>query len=207
MKLYLIRHGATEANLRDPPVLLGRRLDPPLAPLGVRQSEATRELLARTRLTRCYSSPLQRSLQTAAVVAVAHGLTPQPLEALTECDLGHWEGLDWPTIRERDPDAYARFLATLGHPGGETYREAHARAAAAVEVILEGHQEESVLVVSHHVVLRTYLAGLVGLPPDRAREVSIPNCAISTVVREGAQTRLLSLADAGHLANLEKDGP
>src|SRR5262245_8362180 len=97
--LYLIRHGATEANLARAPVLQGRRYNPPLAPVGVRQAEATRDFLAIRPIECCYSSPLLRALQTAAIVAAPHGLTPTPLDALTECDVGAWEGLDWQTIR------------------------------------------------------------------------------------------------------------
>src|SRR4051794_37077927 len=88
--LYLIRHGATEANLASPARLQGRRQDPPLARLGVRQAEATRALLAICPLDACYCSPLSRAVQTAAIVAEPHGLTPQPLAALTECDVGLW---------------------------------------------------------------------------------------------------------------------
>jgi hypothetical protein len=130
---------------------------------------------------------------------------PRLLDSLTECDLEPWEGLDRQTISEREPDAYARFLASPCHPDGDIYREVYARASAALEELLDLQRCESVLVVSHHVVLRTYLAGLLGLPPDSAREVSIPNCAISTGVREVSRTRIIRLADTGHLENLEKE--
>jgi broad specificity phosphatase PhoE len=153
-----------------------------------------------------FSRPItKRAVQTASLVVSDRCLRPQTLESLTECDLGRWEGLDWPTIREQEPEAYTGFLTAPGHPGGESYREVHSRVTMAVEELLERHRGESVLVVSHHVVLRTYLAGLLGLPPDRAREVSIPNCSISTVVQDGAQTRILSLADTRHLAGLENE--
>ena len=108
--LYLIRHGATEANLASPPRLQGRRHDPPLAQLGVRQAEATRDFLAVRPIDHCYCSPLLRAVQTAALVAAPHGVAPQPLEALTECDVGEWEGLDWGTVRARHPDAYRRYI-------------------------------------------------------------------------------------------------
>src|SRR5437868_8480648 len=100
--LYLLRHGATEANLARPARLQGRRHNPPLARLGVRQAEATRDFLAGSRLDHCYTSPLLRAVQTAAIVVGPHGLSPQPLEDLTECDVGRWEGLDWQTIRRLD---------------------------------------------------------------------------------------------------------
>src|SRR5438067_4219370 len=93
--LYLLRHGATEANLATPPRLQGRRHNPPLARLGVRQAEATRDFLAIRPIEFCYSSPLRRAEQTAAIVAAPHRLTPTALEALTECEVGQWEGLDW----------------------------------------------------------------------------------------------------------------
>jgi broad specificity phosphatase PhoE len=144
-------------------------------------------------------------MQTATIVAVPHNLAPEPLRSLIEADLGRWEGLDWDTIRNREPGEYARFRTSPAHPGGESYREVHERASVALEEILDRHQGQCVLVVSHHIVLRTYLAGLLGLPPERAREISIPNASISTVVREGGQTRIVTLADTRHLEKLDHE--
>src|SRR5438128_6318365 len=130
--LYLLRHGATEANLASPARLQGRRLDPPLARLGVRQAEATRDFLAIRPIDHCYSSPLLRAMQTAAILAAPHGLSAQPLEALTECDVGRWEGLDWQTVRFLDAEGLRRFEANPaenGYPGGESFGTVYERAA------------------------------------------------------------------------------
>jgi broad specificity phosphatase PhoE len=200
--LYLIRHGATEANLASPPRLQGRRHDPPLAQLGVRQAEATRDFLAVRPIDHCYCSPLLRAVQTAALVAAPHGLAPQPLEALTECDVGDWEGLDWGTVRARHPDEYRRFHAdpaAFGYPGGESFQAVHARASAALDGLLRAHPGESLLAVGHHAVHRTYLAGLLGLPPGRARSVALDNCGISVVVRAGGATAVATLNATFHL--------
>ncbi len=173
--LYLIRHGATEANLTRPPILQGRSSNAPLAPIGIRQAEATRVFLAIRPIEHCYSSPLLRAMQTGAIVAAPHGLSPIPLETLTECDVGGWEGLDWQTIRGRDGDAYRRFMdnpAVHGYPGGESFADVHRRVNAALEELLTRHAGEAILVVGHHVVNQTYLAGLLGLQPDHARQVS-----------------------------------
>jgi broad specificity phosphatase PhoE len=203
--LYLLRHGATEANLAVPARLQGRRHNPPLARLGVRQAEATRDALAAHAIDHCYSSPLKRAVQTAAIVAAPHGLSPQPLEALTECDVGRWEGLDWPTIRALDADGYRQFMANpgqYGYPGGESFRDVHARAAPALGELLDRHAGHVVLVVGHHAVNRTYLAGLLGLTPDQARRVSLDNCGISVVVREGGETHVRTLNAIFHLQGL-----
>src|SRR5947209_14665125 len=61
--LYLIRHAATEANLARPARLQGRRHNPPLARLGIRQAEATRDFLAARTITTCYCSPMLRAVQ------------------------------------------------------------------------------------------------------------------------------------------------
>jgi broad specificity phosphatase PhoE len=200
--LYLIRHGATEANLARPPVLQGRHQDPPLARLGVRQAEATRDFLAIRPIDRCYTSPLRRALETARIVAAPHGLVPVPLDELTECDVGRWEGLDWASIRRADADGYHRFHAdpsAFGYPGGETFGAVHDRAAPALDALLERHRRESVLVVAHHVVNRTYLAGVLGLTPGQARQVCLDNCGISVVVRDGKSTSVHMLNAAFHL--------
>jgi broad specificity phosphatase PhoE len=203
--LYLLRHGATEANLAKPPRLQGRRHNPPLARLGVRQAEATRDFLAIRPVDHCYCSPLLRAVQTAAIVAAPHGLSPQPVEALTECDVGRWEGLDWQAIRYLDAEGYHRFMANPGengYPGGESFEDVYHRAAAALEELLAVHVGQSLLVVGHHVVNRTYLAGLLGLSPSQARQVTLDTCGISVVTREGEETTVSTLNAAFHLQGL-----
>jgi broad specificity phosphatase PhoE len=200
--LYLIRHGATEANLAHPPRLQGRRHNPPLSRLGVRQAEATRDFLAIRPIDHCYSSPLLRAVQTAAIVAAPHGLSPRPLDALTECDVGRWEGMDWQSIRYLDAEAYHLFMANPGehgYPGGESFRDVYERVATAIEELFVDHAGEAMLVVAHHVVNRTYLAGLLGLTPNQARQVTLDNCGISVVVRDGEETTVSTLNAAFHL--------
>jgi broad specificity phosphatase PhoE len=200
--LYLIRHGATEANLARPARLQGRRHNPPLARLGVRQAELTRDFLAVRPIDHCYSSPLLRAVQTASIIAAPHGLSPQPLDALTECDVGNWEGLDWQAIRYLDAEGFQRFKtnpAAFGYPGGESFRDVFIRAGATLEDLLRRHEGQTILVVAHHVVNRTYLAGLLGLTLDQAHQVKLDNCGISVVVREDGETTVGTLNAAFHL--------
>jgi broad specificity phosphatase PhoE len=141
-------------------------------------------------------------VQTAAIVAAPHGLSPRPLDALTECDVGRWEGMDWQSIRYLDAEAHQRFMANPsehGYPGGESFRDVVERVSTAIEELLAIHPGESILVVAHHVVNRTYLAGLLGLTPNQARQVTLDNCGISVVVREGEETTVSTLNAAFHL--------
>jgi phosphoserine phosphatase len=205
--LYLLRHAATPANLSNPARLQGRRHDAPLATFGIRQAEMTRDFLAVHPIDACYCSPMRRAYETAAIIAEPHCIQPISVEALTECDIGRWEGLDWESIRCRDPEAYREFHANpakFGYPGGESFADVHVRAAEAIDQILEESLGESVLVVTHHVVGRTYLAGVLGLGPERARTIRLDNCGISMVVAEGERKSLVTLNATFHLQGLSQ---
>jgi broad specificity phosphatase PhoE len=144
-------------------------------------------------------------VQTAAIVAAPHGLSPQPLEALIECDVGRWEGLDWQSVRYLDAEEYQRFMqrpGQHGYPGGESFTAVYERVAPALNDLLDQHSGESILVVAHHVVNRTYLAGLLGLTTDQARQVTLDNCGISVVLRESGLTSVSTLNAAFHLQNV-----
>jgi broad specificity phosphatase PhoE len=200
--LYLIRHGATEASLARPPRLQGCRQNPPLARLGIRQAEATRDFLAAQPIDQCYCSPLLRAVQTATIVAAQHGLAPQPIEALTDGDVGRWEGLDWQTVRYLDAEAYQLFQdnpAEHGFPGGESLTDVARRVTPVFEELLRQHEGQTVLVVSHHLVNRTYLAGLLGLTLNQSRQVALDSCGISVVVHDGGRAEVSTLNAAFHL--------
>jgi broad specificity phosphatase PhoE len=133
-------------------------------------------------------------------------VTPETIEALTECDIGRWEGLDWDTIRCRDPESYKAFHANpaaFGYPGGESFGQVHGRAAPVIDQLLDQHEGGAILVITHHVVGRTYLAGVLGLGPDRARLISLENCGISIVQLEGQRKSLVTLNATFHLQGLD----
>jgi broad specificity phosphatase PhoE len=200
--LYLIRHAATPANLMKPAKLQGCRVDPDLAPLGLKQAAATRDFLAIRPIDVVYSSPLRRSFRTAEIIADPHGLEPIAVEGLIECDVGDWEGQSWEEIRAADPEAYRRYHsdpAVNGYAGGENFQQVHDRAVRAINDILSRHDGESVVIVSHHIVNRIYLAGVLGLGPARARAVSLENCGISIVHRAGGKSAIATLNAAFHL--------
>jgi broad specificity phosphatase PhoE len=110
--------------------------------------------------------------------------------------------LDWQTIRALDAEGFQRFHANpaeFGYPGGESLHDVHKRVTPAINELLEIHAGESILVVAHHVVNRAYLAGLLGLALDQANQVTLDNCGISVVVRDGAGTTVNTLNAAFHL--------
>ncbi len=203
--LYLIRHAATPANLQTPAKLQGCRANPDLAPFGIRQARATRDFLAVHPIDFVYTSPLRRSFRTAEIIAEPHGLLPTIVDELTECDVGEWEGRSWDEIKTADPEHYARYHAdpsVNGYLGGENFRQVYERGTRAIDDILATHDGATVLVVSHHIVNRTYLAGVLGIGPARARAVSLDNCGISIVRWERGKTTVATLNAVFHLQGI-----
>jgi broad specificity phosphatase PhoE len=203
--MYLVRHGATDANLAKPARLQGRS-DVPLAALGVRQAEATRNALSHVKFAGAYSSPLVRARHTAEIIAPY--LAPQSLDAIRECDVGRWEGKDWDEIRRDDAEAYAQYMAdpaASGYPDGETFADVLARTTPAFAELFRIHAGHAFLVVSHHVVNRTYLAATLGLPKQAGRAVALDNCGVSVVVQTPERTRVKMWNATMHLKELHLD--
>ena len=81
MELYLIRH-AQSANNANP--VAERVCDPPITPLGTEQARLLAEWAASQRLTKLFSSPFLRTLQTARSIQATTGLTPEVRTQLHE---------------------------------------------------------------------------------------------------------------------------
>jgi broad specificity phosphatase PhoE len=200
--LYLVRHGATPANEQRPYVLQGHGIDTFLSDTGRRQAEAVAEFLADRPLDVVLSSPMKRARETAAAIAAPHGITPGVLEAISECDVGRWEGRDWGAIMEDDTEAYHLFMddpATHGYPEGESYADVLDRVGGPLDGVLAGHRGQTVAVVAHNIVNRVYVARLMGWPLSRAREIRQDNTGINVIRGRDDEITLMSFNVRFHL--------
>jgi len=198
----LIRHGATEHNLAQPPRLQGRRLDAALAPEGRWQAERTAQLLAQARLQAVYTSPLLRARETAQQIALPHQAPVYEVEGLTEIDVGRWEGMDWATIRRQDPQWCELFEADAGrhgYPEGENFQQVQERTVAALGQIAPRHLGQSIAVVAHNVVNRCLLAHVLGIPLAQYRRITQDNCGVSILRFQGEKMKVITLNAVFHL--------
>ena len=200
--VYLLRHGATSANREVPYRLLGRSLDLSLDDEGIEQARRASEVLRSYPLSVIYASPMLRAVETAASVGRPHGLEPVVVDGLIEADLGRWEGLTWDQARAVDPEHSEAFFAnpgTVPYPDGESFLDAQRRMLPTIADLASRHPEERIAVVSHNVTNRAYLAALMGIPIDRAREIRQANGGISVIHYEGAKVVVETVNAAFHL--------
>jgi broad specificity phosphatase PhoE len=204
--LYIVRHGATEANLRQPYVLQGQRGgDLPLCDTGRRQAEAAAGLLGDRPIGRFFSSPLRRALQTARIIAAPHDQQVAIIDAITECDVGRWEGMSWPAIREQDRAAFDAFeadIANTPYAGGESFQQVQDRAVSAIEQAVREHPTGDLLIVTHNVVARVVLARLLGLPTRLARTIRMDNGGISLIAVDKEPYQVVTVNSVFHLTGL-----
>ncbi|MGE5192592.1 MAG: histidine phosphatase family protein [Deltaproteobacteria bacterium] len=203
--LYLVRHGATEANQRVPYILQGHAIDLPLSPTGEGQARAVAGFLRQFPIGRVFSSTMIRARQTAETIARELGVAASVAANLQECDVGVWEGLDWGTIRQRYPDEHRRFVenpAETPYLGGESYGDVLRRTKPVLEGLLDDHVGEHVAVVSHNVVNRAFLADLMGLDLRRAPKIVQGNCCVNLIRRRAGHTELVTLNAVFHTGSL-----
>ena len=178
-ELLLVRHGETDWNRE------GRfqgHADPPLNDLGRRQAAELAAALANEEVTAVYTSPLRRAFETAELIASARGLSPVPVEALREVDVGSWQALTRAEVEGRFPQQFRRWIEYgRGWDDGETYEEMGERVIAAFRELAARHEGERIMGVTHGGPIRAVLALAAGIGHAEARQrgPAIGNCFVA----------------------------
>jgi probable phosphoglycerate mutase len=175
-----VRHGLTELN-RDKRV--GGRLDVPLIPEGREQAEEARGVLAGTSFDIVVSSPLKRSVETAAIVAGVATEAVEIDELCTERSFGDMEGIDPAEVPTRYPEVRYLRIGHIGYslnpPGGEPFPDLHGRARRFLDGLLKRHPGKRILVFSHQNFLQQLHGVLLGRGPIQSLEHDILNCGLN----------------------------
>ena len=162
--LYLVRHGETDYN-RDN-VMQGGGIDSPLNATGRAQSEALADRLASVSFDVVYTSPMQRTEETADIVAGPHEPIPRRrLDALREMGWGVLEGQG----PSEERDALLQSVKAdwrngnfdRAVDGGESIHDVAARAQNAIDHLMTHEMGNTVLVVTHGRYLRVFLSTLI----------------------------------------------
>lgn len=200
--LYLVRHGATENNVANPPRLQGRKSNLGLSPKGREQAADTARWLNAHPLAAVYASPLLRAVETAEAIAAPHRIAIELCEDFIECDIGAWEGRSWGEIEKTDAEAYRLFhhdASTHGYLGGENLSEVLMRVTPAFDAILSRHVGRAIAIVGHNVVNRVWLAHLLGMPLSAARGIPQENCGVNLIHYRDGTAKVWTVNSVSHL--------
>jgi probable phosphomutase (TIGR03848 family) len=189
--LFLVRHGLTSHTGRR---LTGWTPDVHLTEEGKAGVEALARWLTDVPFKAVYSSPIDRTLDTARLVAAPHGLTVRTRRGIGEVEYGKWTNRPlrslmrtklWGTV-QRWPSA-ARF------PDGETLREVQARAVTEIEKLAEEHPKDAICCVSHGDVIKLIAAHYLGVHIDLFQRIVVAPASVSVISLAGEAPHVLAL--------------
>ncbi len=168
---------------------------------GRAQAEALGERLASLRLAAIYSSPLERTLETAAAIASRHGDCPvQQVEGLGEVRCGDWTGQAIEDLVKTDLWRQVQHApSTFRFPNGDSIWETQVRLLKALETVVAAHPGETIVAVSHSDPIKLVAAFFLGMPLDLFQRLVIEPASITEMVFGSFGARLLRCNDTAHL--------
>ncbi len=200
MRLYFVRHGQSEANVRV--IISNRDLLHSLTELGRQQAETLAERLMDVPVMAIYSSPIMRAVETAHILAQAKNLPVEITKALCEPDCGVMEGrADEEAWAEHDRVmhdwmVYQRFDSCIA--GGESYNDLRARFVPFIERLVAAHvnSAHNILLITHgsllYLMLPLVLANL-----DSTAMVDLPMPNTGVIIVEQRASGLVCLEWCG----------
>lgn len=193
---HLLRHGERELTR----VLAGRMPGVGLTAQGRVEITAVAERLASERVAALFASPLQRTRESAEILAERLDLPIEFRDDLLELDFGEWTGRTFDQIRTDPhwlPWSTQRSLAQI--PGGESMREVQRRMVEAMIEIAARHPDDSVVLVSHGDVIRAGLVFALGMPLDFYGRIEVAQGSVSTLRIDRGGVRVLAINERPRL--------
>lgn len=202
-RLFLVRHGATQLTTED---RFSGAANVFLSDEGRAQAERLAIRLTDDNISAIYASPLDRTMETATILAQPHGLTPTQNENLREISHGHWEGMTRKEVEAQFPDEYTAWESdpfTFAPDGGESGISVLARALPVIRQIVVNHHNKNIIVVSHKATIRLILSSLLGFDERgyRDRLDQAPACLNILDFKDAVHARLMLFNDVSHYAD------
>ncbi len=203
MKLIIVRHGQTDANIAG---IIQSHGDSKLTLLGKKQAQRIAERLKEEHIDLAYCSDLSRAYETAEEILRFHPLVPLiPTKELREVHAGKHEGRPI----NRDTKVKVDFLDHFHcykPEGGESFKEAQERVVRFYNTLQEKHKGKSLLIVAHGGVLGAFLLFLLNKPIlwEEYDKLRPQNAEISIIeIKENKDHTIHMLNRKEHLHEIE----
>ena len=198
---YITRHGESESNVAR---TLNCKIDPKntLTEKGIEQAKKAAKELKKKDITIIYCSPLQRTKQTAEIIAEELVLEKNAVvveESIREQNFGDMDGKSLDEYHKLTKDVYK--VMTEAPKGGDTWRQTKTRMTEFLYSLEEKHQDTPILIVSHNGPMQMLQCGALGCDDKQAAKAILED----TFDLENAEIRKLEFAPLPHNDDYELD--
>lgn len=185
MKLFLIRHGQTDWNVKGK---IQGSYDSELNGTGILQAQelSKRVLEYNYKFSKIYTSQQKRAIKTAQILSEATNVDYIQIKGLEEINLGAWEGLSWPEVKAKYPTEYGEWYRNRRYaksPKGESYQDMLERVLAAIRDIINENCHD-VAIITHNGVIMCLKCYITNTPFDEMMKFKTDNTTIVEIDSE-----------------------
>lgn len=189
--VFLVRHAVTADTGHR---LTGWTEGVGLTEEGRKQAEIAGAGLAHVKFDAIYSSPIDRTMETARAIAMHHGQRVRSSRGLGEVKYGGWTNKSLKSLMKTKLwDTVQRFPSTARFPDGESLREVQTRAVSEIERLHEEYPKGKVCCVSHGDVIKLIAAHYLGMHIDLYQRIVIAPASVSVVSLTSHGPHILAL--------------
>ena len=188
---FLVRHAAHQAGTDR---LVGGTPGISLNEDGRRQATHLAERLSSQGITAIYTSPRERTVETAGPIAELCRCPLIIAEALDEVDFGAWAGRSFRELEEdREWTAWNATRAIASTPAGVTMSDVTRRVIAHMQDCAKAEPEGRVVLVSHAEPIRAAVLHYLGMSLAAYDRIQIDLASITTLTSGHWGARLCAL--------------
>lgn len=149
-------------------------------------------------VTAVYSSPLERTRETAEPIAHLLGHEVTTDEGLLELDMGEWTGMELKAARKRKEwTTIQRYPSGFTFPGGESFLAMQTRITTTLDRLRTAHAGETIVAVSHADPIRAAVAHAMGTHLDLFQRVVVSPCSLTAIAYGDEGPTVLTVNDTG----------
>lgn len=183
-----MRHGQADNNVNR--VLVGRHIESHLTERGRIQVKETAKLLKSMSISKIYSSPVTRAIETTEIVGEELGLDYEIDDRLYEIDLGRLAGTNYDEVLNKYGNLFLSFYmgddSVLSNHGVESFTAVKSRVRDLLDQIMARHnnKQQNVLLVTHLDPIKAAISYILDLKPESLYKWHMRNAALTILKQE-----------------------
>ena len=181
-----MRHGQADNNVNR--ILVGRHLESHLTEQGKMQVKDTARLLKNMSISKIYSSPVTRTIETTQIVGEELGLDYEIDDRLYEIDLGKLAGTNYDEVLNKYGNLFLSFYmgddSVLSNHGVESFTAVKSRVRDLLDQIMTRHNDHNVLLVTHLDPIKAAISYILDLKPESLYKWHMRNAALTILKQE-----------------------